>query len=157
LESAVEGIHHGIDDYLIKPAGADALVAALAEKLAARRPKARILTNSYDVPRVRTRHMLFEHDGYEVVSTSDLQASLEQCKRTDFDVFILGHSIPHADKEKLVKIFRENCLAPVISLRAFPGEQSIDGAHYQIESDPQTLLGLVAKIVAGRAMNLDEQ
>jgi DNA-binding NtrC family response regulator len=35
--SAVEGIHLGIDDYVIKPSNADALVALLAEKLLAPR------------------------------------------------------------------------------------------------------------------------
>ena len=36
VESAVEGVRLGIDDYLTKPANADALVAALGEKLTAR-------------------------------------------------------------------------------------------------------------------------
>ncbi len=35
-KSAAEGIELGIDDYIAKPANADALVAILAEKLAAR-------------------------------------------------------------------------------------------------------------------------
>jgi DNA-binding response OmpR family regulator len=35
-ESAAEGLELGIDDYIAKPANADALVAMLAEKLAAR-------------------------------------------------------------------------------------------------------------------------
>lgn len=39
VETAVEGIRLGIDDYLIKPATTDALVALLAEKLAARQDK----------------------------------------------------------------------------------------------------------------------
>ena len=37
IESAVEGIHLRIDDYIIKPSNADALVALLAEKLLAPR------------------------------------------------------------------------------------------------------------------------
>ena len=37
VESAVEGIHLRIDDYIIKPSNADALVALLAEKLLAPR------------------------------------------------------------------------------------------------------------------------
>jgi ActR/RegA family two-component response regulator len=36
VESAIESIHHGVDDYIVKPSSADALVAVLAEKLAAR-------------------------------------------------------------------------------------------------------------------------
>ena len=39
VESAIEGIRLGIDDYLIKPATTDALVALLADKLAARTNK----------------------------------------------------------------------------------------------------------------------
>lgn len=37
VESAVEGIHLRIDDYIIKPSNADALVALLAQKLLAPR------------------------------------------------------------------------------------------------------------------------
>jgi DNA-binding NtrC family response regulator len=36
-ESAAEGLRLGIDDYIAKPANADALVAMLAEKLTARK------------------------------------------------------------------------------------------------------------------------
>jgi DNA-binding NtrC family response regulator len=36
VESAIEGIHQGVDDYMIKPADANALVALLVDKLAAR-------------------------------------------------------------------------------------------------------------------------
>jgi ActR/RegA family two-component response regulator len=36
VESAIEGIHQGVDDYIIKPSSADTLVALLAEKLAVR-------------------------------------------------------------------------------------------------------------------------
>ena len=39
VESAIEGLRLGIDDYLIKPATTDALVALLADKLAARTKK----------------------------------------------------------------------------------------------------------------------
>jgi YesN/AraC family two-component response regulator len=38
-DSETEGIQLDIDDYLVKPASADALVALLAEKLAARDAK----------------------------------------------------------------------------------------------------------------------
>ena len=36
LESAVEGVRLGVDDYIVKPTNADTLVALLAEKLASR-------------------------------------------------------------------------------------------------------------------------
>jgi|SRR5581483_3725857 DNA-binding NtrC family response regulator len=37
FESAVEGIHHEIDDYIVKPADIDVLVATVERKLASRR------------------------------------------------------------------------------------------------------------------------
>ena len=39
LGSAIEGIHLGIDDYILKPAHPETLIALLAEKLAARERK----------------------------------------------------------------------------------------------------------------------
>ncbi len=39
FESAVEGIHHEIDDYVVKPADIDTLIAVMEKKLAARRFK----------------------------------------------------------------------------------------------------------------------
>jgi DNA-binding NtrC family response regulator len=112
LESALEGIRLGIDEYVIKPSDADALVALLAKKLASR-TKARILSLSYDVPLLRTRHVLLEREGYEVVSTSNLTASLEECKQRKFDIFIVGQSIPPHDKAKAIGAFREVCQGPI--------------------------------------------
>jgi ActR/RegA family two-component response regulator len=37
FESAVAGIHHAVDDYIVKPADYDALIQTLEEKLAAKR------------------------------------------------------------------------------------------------------------------------
>jgi DNA-binding NtrC family response regulator len=147
VDSAVKGIHYGVDEYIIKPSGADALVAVLAEKLAARKAKARILSVSYDLPLLRTRHMLLERDGYEVVSTSDLAASLDKCKQTTFDIFILGHSIPREEKETIVKAFREACQAPIISLRRGIGDSPVDGADFHIDPDPEPLLNTIADLV----------
>jgi len=39
MESAIEGIHHGVDDYIIKPANSDELVASLSNTLAKRKAK----------------------------------------------------------------------------------------------------------------------
>ena len=147
IDSALKGIHYGVDEYIVKPSGADALVAVLAEKLAARKPKARILSVSYDAPLLRTRQMLLERDGYEVVSTSDLATSLEKCKQSSFDIFILGHSIPGEEKEKIVKAFRAACQAPIISLRRGIGDGPVDGADFHIDPDPEPLLNTIADLV----------
>jgi two-component system response regulator HydG len=50
VESAVEGMHECIDDYIVKPANADVLVALLADKLAARQAKGSGLTPPKSIP-----------------------------------------------------------------------------------------------------------
>lgn len=150
LETALNGIHHGIDEYLVKPTGAETLAAAIAERLQARKPKARILSVSYDLPLLRTRHMLLEREGYEVVSTSDIAATLEECKKDDFDALILGHSIPHSDKQKFVQAFRQVCEAAIISLRRSLGDQPVAGADYDIEPDPDPLLKVIARVARAK-------
>jgi DNA-binding response OmpR family regulator len=147
VESAVDGIHLSIDDYIIKPADTDALVAVLAEQIAAREPKARILSVSYDETLLRMRHMILEKEGYEVVSSVGLNPSLEHCKRGGFDLLVLGHSIPNGNKWKVVETFRQVCPAPIISLRRGASEQMVDGADFHIETDPEPLLKLVADVV----------
>lgn len=151
VESAVEGIHLQLDDYVIKPSKADELVALLANKLASRQPKAKILSVSYDEVLLATRHLLLEHEGYEVISVMGLAAALEKCKQGGFDLFVLGHSINHSEKCKMVDAFRAVCPSPIISLRRSEGEQPVDGAEYHIEPDPESLLTLIAQIVLARS------
>lgn len=106
----------------------------------------RILSVSYDEPLLRTRHMLLEREGYEVVSSLGFTESLQNCKSADFDLFLLGHSIPRSDKQELVSTFRQHCPGPIISLRRNAGEELVDGADYHIEPDPEPLLKLVRRI-----------
>ncbi|MBV8476658.1 MAG: hypothetical protein JOZ36_08335 [Acidobacteria bacterium] len=106
----------------------------------------RILSVSYDDPLLRTRHMLLESQGHQVVSCLGFAESLEQCRAGNFDLFLLGHSIPYSDKQQLVAIFRQKCSAPIISLRRHAGEQLVEGASYHIEPDPDALLILVQRI-----------
>src|SRR5215471_16434222 len=82
--------------------------------------KARILSVSYDEALRRTRQLLLEAQGYQLISTDRLESTLEQCKLGGFDLFVLGHSIPQEDKQRLVEAFRQHCSAPTISLRRHP-------------------------------------
>ncbi len=110
---------------------------------------ARILSVSYDEPLLRTRHMLLQTRGHDVVSSFGFTLSLEHCKHGGFDLFILGHSIASEDKRELVNAFRQKCSGPVISLLR-TDEPLVDGADYHIQPDPEPLLALVDKIHASR-------
>jgi DNA-binding NtrC family response regulator len=149
LESALQAIQHRVDDYILKPAPVDQLIATLEQKLAERRPRGRILSVSYDEVLLRTRQMLLEREGYEVVSTMGYADSLEQCRDGGFDLFVLGHSIPQQEKERMVEAFRRVCPAPIISLRRNAGDQFVDAADFHIEPDPEPLVKLIADVVSG--------
>ena len=145
--SAVEGIREGIDDLFAEPVDPDAILRSVEIRLHQRRPKGRILSVSYDEALLRTRHMLLQTQGFQVISTRGFTESLPHCKRGGFDLFILGHSIPVRDKMELIHTFKAVCEAPIISLSRLIGEKKLDGADYHIEPDPEQLLELVADII----------
>ncbi len=148
MDAALSAIRHKVDDYFIKPVDLDALLRSLHEKLNAKRPKARILSVSYDESLLRTRQILLQREGYDVVSTRGFTDSLKRCQEGGFDIFILGHSIPVSDKEHLIQTFHEKCPGPVVSLRRSIGEQRLDGADYHIDPDPEEVLRLISQIVS---------
>lgn len=106
---------------------------------------ARILSVSYDEALLDSRRLLLEANGHNVTSALGLTESLSHCKQGGFDLCVLGHTIPHSDKQKLIREFRAYCPGPIVSLR-FLSESDIDGANYYIDPDPKSLLELVAQI-----------
>jgi len=75
-----------------------------------------ILSVSYDMSLLATRQMLLEQRGYTVTSALGFSQSINLCRNGGFDLFVLGHSIPATDKNELIKTFRDNCPAPILSL-----------------------------------------
>jgi len=87
----------------------------------------RILSISYDPMLLKTRQHLLELQGYEVVSAEGFTEATERCQAETFDLVVMGHSIPHKDKEALFDLIQRRCPAPVIALlRA--GEEPLRGA-----------------------------
>lgn len=78
-----------------------------------------ILSVSYDEPLLKTRELLLRRQGYLVTSCLGFTAAAEQCIENEFDLFILGHSIPQKDKMQLIQAFRTNCPGPVLALRRY--------------------------------------
>jgi hypothetical protein len=119
------------------------------EKQQKKAERKRVLSVSYDPVLLQTRHMLLEAAGYGVVSALGFEASLEQCNHGDFDVLVLGHSINHPEKIKMVETFRSVCPGVIIALRR-TNEPLVRGADYEIEPDPELLLKLIAEIFRKR-------
>jgi DNA-binding response OmpR family regulator len=107
-----------------------------------------ILLISYNEQLLIQRRILLEEAGYQVSSALGLKEALANCKDEAYDLLILGHSIPHADKVGLVRSFRVHCAAPILSLWE-RGQIIADSVDYLTFSDvPEKLLGNVAAILA---------
>ncbi len=110
----------------------------------------RILSVSYDVSLLATRGMLLEQRGYSVASTLGFSQAITHCRASGFDLFILGHSIPETDKLELIKAFRENSPAPILSLERF-GESRVPCDFHASPDDPEELMKTVDAILAETA------
>ena len=114
---------------------------------------ARILSVSYDESLLKTRQLILEQRGYQVISALGFTDSLRQCTEGGpFDLLVLDHSIPLHDKQALVSAFRRGSQAVVVALKR-PGEDLASiGADFQADpNDPAGMLALVTEIIQARA------
>jgi DNA-binding response OmpR family regulator len=109
---------------------------------------ARILSVSYDQGLLRTRELLLKQTSeYAVTSALGFTEAVECCRTGQFDLFILGHSIPLKDKLELIKLFRRGCAAPILALRKM-GEVTPDGADAHVDpNDIDSLLRAVKTLM----------
>ena len=112
-----------------------------------RKMRNRILSISYDPSLLETRHRLLEKAGYEVVSAVSFDNAIEKC-RGEFDLVIMGHSIPQREKRALVEqLHNHGCDAPLLSLLRI-GEEPIAEATRGIDPSPQRLMDTVKEMLA---------
>jgi DNA-binding NtrC family response regulator len=109
----------------------------------------RILSVSYDMSLLATRKMLLEQKGYAVVNALGFSKALVSCRDNGFDLFILGHSIPHDDKLALIESFRAHCPAPIVSLERH-GENAVPCDYHASPDNPEKFLEIIDNILAGR-------
>jgi DNA-binding NtrC family response regulator len=108
-----------------------------------------ILSVSYDVSLLATRKMLLEQKGYSVENAYGFSKALASCRGGGFDLFILGHSIPHDDKLALIEAFRTHCSGPIVSLERH-GEHFVPCDYHASPDDPEKFLEIIENILSGR-------
>ena len=107
----------------------------------------RILYISYDERTLISRRALLEQQGYSVTSAHGFSEGSVACADADFDLLILGYSIPRRQKEQLLVVFRNHCAAPVLALWRHR-EPIVETVNYVVFSDdPEQLLKSVATIL----------
>ena len=109
---------------------------------------ARILSISYDEMLLRTRDLLLSDAGHVVTSAFGYHEGVEKSGADDFEMVIIGHSIPQKDKLDFIAEFRKsNPQAAVISLTR-AGEPRVHEVDYYVNpGDPEELLRSIAWII----------
>lgn len=93
-----------------------------------------ILSISYDEPLLVTRELMLKREGFDVTSAFGFAAAMEICNtRHDFDLILMGHSMPQKDKMALINALRSQCTAPLLSILKH-GDSPIPQASYSVDS-----------------------
>ena len=109
----------------------------------------RILSVSYDLSLLWTRQQMLKQLGYNVVSVEGFVAAIEACEASNlnFDLLILGHSIPAKDKDRIISHFRQRSNAPILALLR-PHEGTVQSADRSIDPEPEKLIAAVREILS---------
>lgn len=111
-------------------------------------PRARILSVSYDPSLSATRHLLLSSAGFQVSSVLTIEEAMRLCAAEPFDLIVLGHSIPLAQRQLLVETLRRHCDSPILALHRL-GEPRLTGADHTFDStlNPALLIETVSGIL----------
>jgi CheY-like chemotaxis protein len=103
-----------------------------------------ILSISYDEPLLVTRQMMLEQAGFTVTSALGFTDAIEKCNTGDFDLFMIGHSIPLKDKAAIVAAIRQHSRSPILSIRRH-GMNPLPEVDLSVDAQdgPQVLLNAV--------------
>lgn len=111
-----------------------------------------ILSLTYDPSLAHTREMLLTGAGFEVSTFHDVKMAIAACQSNSYDLVVLGHSIPLAERKALVQAVHSHCAAPVLALLRH-GEPPVPKADYFFDSaeSPARLLATVQDILRPKA------
>jgi DNA-binding response OmpR family regulator len=115
---------------------------------------AHILSISYDPILLSTRQVLLESRGHTVTSAEGYIEAMRKCREGDYDLLIIGHSIPHEDKKTILNEMRQHCDAPVLAL-VRSGEQKLDAVNEAVDASRPDLLVAAVERLTRRAQAAD--
>lgn len=110
-----------------------------------------VLAVGLDSTQLEMHHSVWKSSGFFLIAASTVQDAIHHFKSGDFDLVLLGASLPFDKKERLSYLIRASgSKVPVVSI----GDPSSDPDSYAdatLRSDPGTLLTGILAIVAERA------
>jgi len=92
--------------------------------------------------------MVLNLSGYQVISAEGFTEAMERCRQGGFHLLIIGHSIPHKDKQAIIQEVRKQHAVPVLALLR-PNEPKLAEATRSMEAadGPEALLRNVQAIL----------
>ena len=113
---------------------------------------AHILSISYNAALLATRELLLKQMGHSVASAEGFAQARRICGLGESDLIILGHTIPHDDKEELIKECTRACSCPILALLR-PNEHEVKGATRTVDSsDPKAFIDTVREMLGEKAL-----
>ena len=114
-----------------------------------------VLSISYDESLLRTREWILQGAGFHVTSALGFIEASSLCREDRFDVVIIGHSLPQADKTALIQQVRTHNYTRILCLRRV-GEGLLPGVDHSVEPSSgdvlleavRTALGSTEELVA---------
>ena len=103
----------------------------------------RILSISYDPVLLLTRELMLQQTGHTVVSVEGLTDACRMCETQcgNFDLIVLGHSVPLEDKLEIIRCCKGAASCPLLALTR-ANEPAVKGVTLSVESaDPTALMG----------------
>jgi len=116
-----------------------------------------ILSISYDESLLRTREWLLRGAGFSVTSALGFTQAAAHCRNAGFDLVVVGHSIPQADRAALIQQVRTHNHTRILSLRR-QGEGPVTEADHCVESSlgPDAFIEAVKTVLGKQSASAAE-
>src|SRR5579863_1889919 len=116
-----------------------------------------ILSVDLDPMSLNTRETVLRSEGYIVVSAASIKGAFRQFHEGDFDLMILGETIPIKDRERLTCLIRTSgSRIPIASISSTPWDKSVFPDASLLENPAEIVAGirrLLAKRFEVAALN----
>ena len=112
--------------------------------------KPRILSIAYDESLLQTREMILRNAGFDVTSALGFVEAQGLCGKQQFDLVVIGHTIPRNDKLALIQCAKQRGGAATLCLRK-SSDPVLKEADYSTDrTDPGALVEEVRIALARR-------
>ncbi|HUQ49606.1 MAG TPA: response regulator [Terriglobales bacterium] len=98
-----------------------------------------------------TRELLLKQMGYLVVSATNIRELSHVCRRSLFDLAIIGHGFDPAKKKRIAAIIRQHCPGTPLLEMCRVSPEIPDSEFVLHGADPQDLVNEVNAILRGDA------